>query len=466
MESGKVMKYLSILILFGIVTVANGQSEELLVFTQTEDTFFKSEILEELKDLAQTEGIPVREIDLLSGAPEELTTSPAIVYQSARGRVLYSGRYAETQTLKNFLRTARVAVQKPGDFSKAQTLYAQIGRAKVVMPVKITALKGEASADHPDLEKQILTWVQQGMQQFAMGDRVQYGRTDRAFYLDLHPYINATGTLFLGVEIYSQFSCIEPVFSALDTPVSGKANDLSAWLPQLGKQMEEQVLKQLQESKIGDAYHPISSGVPVRSWEELGLDLPEGSADAPFRVPSEGAIGADWVFGGPIDNRIPALQFQFQEPLERYSGEVAEIAGSMEFNSGQITKGYFEVEVNSLTMGMESLDQKVLKSYLKSRKFPKASFQFVDIPPHQELSWGETTNIPMTGKLQLLKGTHEVPCQTQFTPMIDEDDQPVLLVQAQFAVNITDWYGIAGPDGPSPARKTLEFNLNFLLHEK
>ena len=461
------MKYVSIILLvIGLGIQTWGQSEELVVFTQTEDVFFTERVLPELLRLAEEESIPVRTLDLSAGIPKELTTSPAIVYQSARGRVTYAGRYTETQTLKNFIRTARVASQKPGNFQKEQTLFAQLGRAKLVVPVKITALQGATEKAPEGLQDQVLKALERGMEQLSRGATVEYGRTDRAFYLDLHPYLEENGTLYLGVEVYSQFSCIEPTYSALTTPVQGPVSDLTSWLPQLGQRMEKEILTQLKKSEIGDAYQPIGAAVPSKSWEQLGLELPAGDPNPRFNVPTGGSIGAEWTYGGALDERIPALQFQFQEPLERYSGEVSQVSGGMSLEAGQVSQGYFEVEVQSMTMGMESLDQKVLKSYLKAKKFPKASFRFVDIPVHGALAWGETTLIPMTGSLKLLKNEHEVPCQTQFTPMVNEKGEPVLLVQAQFALNITDWYGIEGPDGPDPARKTLEFNLNFLLEEK
>ncbi|MEM1218482.1 MAG: YceI family protein [Bacteroidota bacterium] len=462
------MKQLIVLFaLLGCLVQTWGQSEELVVFTQAADAFFTQNVLPELLTIAEEEDIPVRTLDLSKGIPAGLTTSPAIVYQSARGRVTYAGRYTETQTLKNFIRTARVASQKPGNFQKEQTLFAQLGRAKLVVPVKITPLQGNTQGAPEALNEQMLDELERGMKQLSRGQIVQYGRTDRAFYLDLHPYLGADGTLYLGVEIYSQFSCIEPTYSALTSPAKGAITDLAAWLPELGQKMEQEILTQLKKSEIGDAYQPISAEVPSKTWEELGIKLPAGDPNPRFKVPAKGRVlGEQWSYGGAIDERIPALQFQFQEPLERYSGEVSQIKGSMSLVDGQIKQGYFEVDVNSMTMGMESLDQKVLKSYLKAKKFPKASFRFVDIPPHEELAWGETTLIPMTGSLKLLKNEHEVPCQTQFTPMVNEAGQPVLLVQAQFALNITDWYGIEGPDGPEPARKTLEFNLNFLLEEK
>jgi len=61
-------------------------------------------------------------------------------------------------------------------------------------------------------------------------------------------------------------------------------------------------------------------------------------------------------------------------------------------------------------------------------------------------------------------GKHEV--RGQVEPLIAEDGQPRLRVHAAFEIRLTDPFGIAGPDGPVPARDTLQFFLDFQLEPR
>ena len=59
----------------------------------------------------------------------------------------------------------------------------------------------------------------------------------------------------------------------------------------------------------------------------------------------------------------------------------------------------------------------------------------------------------------------QIPLQIEarFLPMLNAQNQKEIFVQANFSLNITEDFGIEGPDGPSPNRETLLFNLFFRL---
>ncbi len=161
---------------------------------------------------------------------------------------------------------------------------------------------------------------------------------------------------------------------------------------------------------------------------------------------------------------MPALSFHFQAPLERYAGEVSQLEGKLRFDEkNQLLGGEFEVEVSSLSMGMADLDEKVLKKYLKAKKFPKASFRFdLDDTPLPLNAAGQMIAIP--GQFSLMNETIELPIQAQFQMISDDAGKTQLWANGQFSLNITEDFGIEGPDGPSPSRETMIFYFSLLLN--
>ena len=53
--------------------------------------------------------------------------------------------------------------------------------------------------------------------------------------------------------------------------------------------------------------------------------------------------------------------------------------------------------------------------------------------------------------------------RAQIEPVIGDDGQPRLWVRASSTLRINDPFELEGPDGPSPARDTLLFNLDFMM---
>jgi hypothetical protein len=78
------------------------------------------------------------------------------------------------------------------------------------------------------------------------------------------------------------------------------------------------------------------------------------------------------------------------------------------------------------------------------------------------LAWGRPAQARFPARLQLLQQWHPVMVQAVFTPFSDASGRAAMLVEAQFRADLSR-YGIDGPDGPSPARNTLQFHAYFLL---
>ncbi|MEO0470133.1 MAG: YceI family protein [Bacteroidota bacterium] len=455
-------RYLILLIFFLLHLVASAQVEQLIVFTQTADQLFQSQCLPKLKAYAEQEGIELIQRDLTAGLPVNISTTPAVVFQNGKGRSVYAGRYTEFNTFINFIRTSRIVPQRQAAFIKENVLVRQIGRAQTIVPIKFTALGGEKQNDWQPTD--VLRSLEAGMMAFQYRAKTEAARTDRLYYLDLHPYCDQNQMLSVSVALFSQFSCIEPIFQRFEQPFRAPYAEKDRLFQQIGKAVSQEIQKSLQASPIGDAYQAVADNTPVQSWEALDLALPATiTSSTQIDYPDQQAIPSQWVFSGPINDRIPALQFRFMEPLERYSGEVRTLSGSLSLQDQQVQSISFTAQTRSMTMGMESLDQKVLKSYLKAKKYPRAHFSLDKVLAQTALSWGESTTIELMGQLQLLRYKRPVQVSASLIPTLSAAGEPELIVQASFPVNITDNYGIKGPDGPSPANKTILIDLNFIM---
>ena len=443
------------------------QSGQLIVFVQQDrDTFFINNFLNKIIQIAGETDCEFILRDASKGIPEEITTTPAIVYQNYLGRSLYAARYAELNTIKNFIRTARSVPHKKGLLPKEDILIYKNGRASIAAPVKITDLSGEVKKgfDQEAFKDNATEAISKSMSKFHATKQIDLAPSDRQFYMDFHPYVQQDGKLYLSLALFSQFNCIIPVFQQFDRPLIGKIEDYSRLFEKGAKILQDEILQQLNTSKIGDAYSPIPVNIAIPTWEDLKLNLPKKS-EKEISVTSNLILRTgNWTVTGVIDNQTPLIQFRFAEPLERYAGEVQKMSGKMTIDeNGKITAGDFTVPVKSLTMGIESFDAKIFKSYLKASRFPNASFTFQDIEKHEVLAFGQTTQVTIKGLFKLKNKKKIIPVRAQITPIVDAEGNARLSVNASFQLNITDDFGIEGPDGPNPNRKLMEFNMNFLL---
>ena len=446
--------------------IASSGKQQLIVFLQANDAFFKADCLPKIEKLTKEKGIELIVKNAEDGAPEDLTSTPSVIYQNAAGRSIFAARYAEFATVENFIRTSRAVSQQRVLNCKQNVLVWNEGRMQVASPVKITALGGVKTKDFDEnaFKTKAFEVIDKAMSKFNATAEACLLKTDRAFYLDFHPYRSADDKLFLSFEMFSQFSCVKPIFSELKTPLTGNFSDFETLFAQAAVVLEKEIVAQMQDSKIGDAVTPLSKSTKISTFDDLGLSLPMKENGNRLTITQAGTLPTSWTLAGAVDPEIPMLQFKFPEPLDRYAGEVKEFFGSLKTDENkQITEGSFEVNTASMTMGMEDLDVKVHKKYIYCGKFPKSTFRFTALPKGTILKWGQTTSADIAGEFQLMKTKKAITVKTDLTPTVGSKGEILLAVQATFSINITDDFGIAGPDGPEPAKKTLLFNLNFFM---
>ena len=450
-----------------IWNTTNAKEQLIVIFDGQKDLLFKDKTLPELIEFASEKNIELNIRKVLDGLPEDITTSPVIVYQNALGRSLYAGRYVSFSTIKNFIRTSKLMPQRKVELCKEDILTASLGRSTILAPLKLTPLEGAVPKDwdQDQFEQSAKQAIEKGMKSFSIQQRRCIEKSDRQFYMDVYPYRSEEGVLYLSLALFSQFNCITPIYTTDSAPLYGSLEIADALFESVGKRFEEELLRQVELSKIGDAFNPIPTETPVKTWEELGFLLPERSGPALDLSKTENMeIPESWTFYRALEPDLPVLQFHFMEPLDRYAGEVKKVKGTLEFNTDrQLDAGSFEVETQSLTMGAADFDAKILKKYIKAYKYPLSSFEFEGLKDITALEWGTPTQVRVPGKFRLMKYKKPLMIEAQLTPILDENGKALLEVRASFELNITDDFNIDGPDGPDPARKMMVFNTNFLM---
>ena len=466
------MKKLFALLLFIVSTtkITAETDEQIIVFTQASDKVFIEKTYPQLRAYCFERSITILERQITEGVPSDITTTPAVIFQNPKGRSIYSGRYASFSTVVNFIRNCRFfPAEISGNDCKTDVLYLKNGRSTIMSPLKITELSGnleknfDQNAFKAAATAAILRGINLGKKFQLTTQSICKTKTDRAFYMDFHPYRNADGTCFLTVELFSQFSCIDPIFTNKGETFSGK--DIMPLFEKAVKTLELEVFKALNSSEIGDAVSFISDKTAVKTWDELSLKLP--TAIKKVATPLNAAnveIPKNWNYAGALDNETPVLQFRFVPPLNRYVGEVKKMKGALKMSDYQtITSGYFEATMNSLTMGSEDFDHKVLEKYIKVQNYPDAKFSFKNVVLPKKLKVGEVVEMPITGQFIFMKKEKTLTVNAKFTPVLDDNGKPQMDISVQFGLNITDGYGIQGPDGPEDARKNMAFFMNFKL---
>ncbi|MEM9985191.1 MAG: YceI family protein, partial [Bacteroidota bacterium] len=227
---------------------------------------------------------------------------------------------------------------------------------------------------------------------------------------------------------------------------------------------EREVQRIIRASELGDAFTAIAADVPIQSWDALGLSLPEKEGSFTDVLREVPPMPTSWEAPVALGSEIPMVQFRFQAPLDRYLGEIKEVEGSVTWDEAAGTlRGNFVADMSSLTMGMASFDEVVLKDYVKVKRHPTSSFQFETPLAAQSLDYSQSINQKVSGTFELMGKKRPVEVIAKISPIIDSQGQARLLVNTSFELNVVKDFKIKGPDGPSPAREIMEFNLSFLM---
>lgn len=456
------------IVLASLVTAAH-----LVVFQQDGSLAsrdFATKALPRLRELAAARGITLDLRDARAGVPDEVHATPLLVYQDASGRSIFSGRYTDLDRISQFLRTVRA-----GPLANAETAHENMaawrrGRTVVIAPIKITPLSGVLPAryDERAFAERARRAILSGFRRFRAERRVVTFPSDRAFYMDFHPYRDAAGRLYVSTAIYSGFNCVAPVFRGFDDPIAGAWASPDEVFARAGKLLEDRVAQLSVSSEAGDAFEPVANDAPSTTWAALGLALPPApkAAAAPAAAFAL-ALPRRFVVADAAADDPPRLQFRFAAPLDTYYGEVGSLKGAIVLGDGSRLRGAtgtLDAATASVTMGSKALDAELRTGMLRTDAFPKARFVLDPVDAADlALAPGVPAPFTATGRLEMLGVSVAVSVNAEAEAGSDEDGTPRLDVRATFRLRIGAAFGLKGPDGPAPANDTLEFDARFAL---
>ncbi len=464
------MRFLLFIFSLIFVTPIFSQTDQLIVWKNESKPVLKIEDIEKIKEIAEKNNLEIIFKEVNDGIPAAISYTPTIVFQNANGRSFYYGRYLNISRMENFIRSSKLAHQVPIRNFKKEILVWESGKTKVMAPLKLTELKGEVPKKYNEevfvlnAKKQIA----EGMKSFKFYDTFDATRTTRSFYFNLYPYVDEKCNLTIGAEIFSQYNCVKPVFQQYENGiVSGKWKNRKQLFKQAGQLIEEKILSLMAASEIGDALQSIPENLPTKSWKQLALDLPtailqQNNSDTPIET-----LPSQWEVELPKDKTQPFCIFSFWAPLDNYAGEVKDMKGTFTLrNENQLSsaKGNFEVQTADITMGAADFDHEVQNKMLNKKDFPISTFVFdtFEVVDHQ-LKLGNPEAFVAKGKFTMMGRTIQLFAEGQIMPVKNENDEIRLQVNCTFNLPLFDAFRVEGPDGPAPAKNTLQYFMKFNL---
>ncbi|MFQ5512637.1 MAG: YceI family protein [Candidatus Krumholzibacteriia bacterium] len=450
-------------------------ADRLVVFTQPESAIgrvFARHTLARIESLAAALGTGTTVLDASAGAPADVAITPLLVFQNHLGRSIYQGRYTDLGKIAHFIRTSRAVPQRHAMNPVSDAAVWRVGRAVIAAHVKVTPLTGVVPGgfDQAAFVKRARAGVFAGLTRHHQEARTELRRSDRSFYMDFYPYLTGDGRLMVSLSLFSQFNCIEPVYTSRQTPVQGEWTSLAEVFSRAAAIMESEIADQVETSPLGDGFDPLPGSARVAAWIELGLALPEAPAGVAHRPAQDVAMPRDWVIESAGDG--PGLQFRFLPPLDSYSGEVTglEAALTLGERDGGATleraSGWFEIATHSITMADTSLDDDIHNQIIHVPRYPTSRFtlrEFTDAS--RELTFGETSRVVARGTFELKGKSIPLTAQAQIEPIIDGHGRPKLHVSATTRINLKEDFELEGPLGPAPASDIIEIYIDIIMKQ-
>ncbi len=450
----------------------NSSQDKLILFINESNPKIEQKHINKISKLAEELNVELIKINVENGAPKEVTTTPSIFFQNENGRSRYYGRYTNSSRIKNFIRTSKLAHKKEGKTRVEHVLRWESERAELIVPVKITELTGEVPNEY-EQEKffhKAVKALDVGMKEFELEEVYQSPKSAKTFYINIYPFLSASKNLCLTAEIFSQYNCIKPIFTKTDTTISeGSWDTFSKVFAEAGETLQTEILRQIDESKIGDAFSPISNNINIKSWESLDLTI-KSSIDSRSEeiTMNDFSFGKKWKVKKRSNIDEPIIIFSFLSPVDNYAGEVKALTGTLELDnipSMNGAKGIFKVDISDVTMGSEDFDYEVHNKMLNMSIFPDASFEFTSITGADgNLEIGKIDNMDVQGKFGMLGINTNVYVDTQIQPIVD-DNELLLKVNCTFQLPLFEKFKVEGPDGPSPAKDILQFYMQFYMEQ-
>jgi polyisoprenoid-binding protein YceI len=444
------------------------EQEQLIIFTQKTNSevnaVFMEEMLPQIKELASAEGISFIFSEIDEIAPRDVSYTPFIAFRNTRGTSYFSGRWNQMTKIKNFVRSSRVLHQGKEPNYKENILTWQNGRMNMIAPLKITELQGKLPKNYnaDAFMKAAKAAIEEGTPNFNFKNKVNATLSTRSFYWAMYPYRDKKGRYSITAEIYSQYNCVDPIYTHFENPVVHK--NLEKAFQQMAAILEEQVVYQLDNPKNGDGFGIVEAAIKSIPWNQFGKMEEKEKNDA-TQDKSLFESKKEWKVVGAFADNIPMIYFSFMQPLDGYTGEVKELNGELILESDDNLKnatGTFNIPITAITMGDDGLDKAIHTSILDGESYPNASFSFEKIENSQELSFSNEQKITIKGKMNLKGKSSPIITAGTIKPYV-RDSKSYLHVNLSFNVDKSIFGVEKGPDGPDDIKENMVFYMNFLL---
>ncbi|MEM1107242.1 MAG: YceI family protein [Planctomycetota bacterium] len=458
---------------------AEPPAEQLIVFVQPGASLlaerFSDETLPELEALAESSGAELTVIDIGQSAegkrvPGGVGITPLIAFQNHLGRSIYQGRYETLDRVRNFIRTSRFLPQGDEPLVRKELPVWNLGSAKVATPIKITdlVLEDGASGDGIDVSAEALADAIGGADpRFNWADRVELGRSDRLFYTDYYPYLAADGTLYVGLALFSQFHCHDPVFTLTDGSLNGPATDADEVFARGAKIFADEIARQLKESDLGDGFDVLPEVTKTVSWEDVGLPLPPKPEGASAEALANVELVQEWTIDEAAQAFRPAVQFKFPAPLDAYSGEASSVFGTLTLGEGlslEGSRGRFAADPASVTMGESELDSAIHATMLEVESFPESYFELERVETEfAQPAFGTVAAAVLHGSFTMKGVSIPLSVPASVEAFLGDDGKPRLSIDGRWEVRLLDPFGIDGPPGDAPANDTLIYTCHLVF---
>lgn len=446
------------------------ETGQLIVFTQPDQPIsqhFSQNYLAGVKALANERGLEFRQVNVAEGAPAEVSHTPMVLFQNHLGRSVYRGRYSTLERLTNFVRTVKNAPQQNAQNIRENMPVMQLGRSVLATPIKVTELAGidGKNFDQAGFQAEARAAIASGFSGLELKASVELPGNARLFYQDYHPYLTANGKLYVSTHLFSMFSCVEPVFESTEA-WEGTWGNRTELFASIGAHMELVTLQQLKQLEHGDAFEPVRDDAPLKSWAELGLDLPAPPVSTLEKNITTASLGTNWTFDQALQDGSPLVQFAFGAPVDHYAGEARSVRMQLELGKKRAllgATGHVVVETSTITMGDDGLDDHIFEDYLAVLDYPNATYEFEITKAPATWDIGTSQEIELTGTFSMIGKPVALSASGRVDVVAGPDGKPRLKMHGNFVLPLMQLYGIKGPDGPSPAKDELQFYLNFLL---
>lgn len=456
-------------------TASVAAAEQMIVFVQPEASAlakrFSADFLPRLEKLAESSGVAFKVVDVSQapGVPDVVGITPMIAYQNHLGRSIYQGRYSTLDRVRNFVRTSRFMPQGSTPLVRDDLPVWNLGRAKVATPIKVTPLAGAVpdGFDQEAFVQQMHEAISAADERFIWQDRVELGRSDRMFYTDFYPYRSGDGKLYLGLSLFSQFHCHEPVFTLLDGSLHGDWDNREEVFVEGYRRLSSVITRLLNESTLGDGFDVVQGETPSVSWDAIGLPLPPKPQDASAQAMADVQLPQEWVIEEASQDIRPGVQFKFPAPLDAYAGEATSVSGTLTLGEGLSIEGIsgrVVVDAASVTMGETDLDQAIHATMLDVVAYPESCFEIQEVQTDfAQPAFGTVAAAVLRGQFTMKGQTIPLAVPVSIEAFLGNDGVPRLSLDGHWEVRLLDPFGIEGPPGDAPANDTLIFTCHLVF---